>query len=97
MHCKTKNEAVVFTEYLHNEGRTWCNGELYINNDCWDDYGRHMCYEFLTGQMGGINYFRRVGHIILEASDFIFTDVFDESCKDTIEIDRFLNDFVMVV
>lgn len=32
MHCKTREDAQTFLEFLANLGRTWCDGASYLDN-----------------------------------------------------------------
>lgn len=74
MHCKTKEEAEIFCEYLYSIGRTWGNGDSYKddNNDrIYAIYGAETCFEFNRGRYGSKQYFEADEYTILEMEDFI--------------------------
>ena len=72
MHCKTEEEAIEFCKVLHEDGRTWANGESYAGNTYWK-WGstEGLFYEFNTGEYGRTDYFEeRSDYTILEWEDF---------------------------
>lgn len=74
MHCKTKEEARDFLNYLHECGRKWRGGDAYANpNTQWDRYKTETTYYFNEGCFGSMSYARREDYTILEWSDFMST------------------------
>ena len=72
MHCKTKEEARDFCNYLHRVGRTWCNGASYLTCTEYDSYMEQTTYEFNSGMFGRREYYEKERHYkILEWSDFM--------------------------
>jgi len=72
MHCKTEEEAESFCRFLHQNGRSWCNGDSYLENDCWDVYKRDTIYCFNEGAYCDVAFTKRVqGYKILEWSNFM--------------------------
>lgn len=72
MHCKTKEEAESFCRFLHQNGRKWCNGDSYLEDDYWNDYERDTVYYFNEDSYCNIEYAKWVqGYKILEWSDFM--------------------------
>ena len=71
MHCKTREEAIDFLEYLHSVGRRWCGDGSYLHHTNWDDYNVATAYYFNKGTYSSINYAQDNGYTILEWSDFM--------------------------
>lgn len=71
MHCKTKEEAESFCQYLHENRKKWCNGETYMANTSWDIYGKNTVYVFNQGCYGSYGYCEENGYTILEWSDYM--------------------------
>lgn len=73
MHCKTKEEAKSFCQFLDLHGRKWCDEDGYLEvDDCWDKYKINTAYNFNRGTYGSVGYFRMSGNfVILEWSDFM--------------------------
>lgn len=71
MHCKTEAEASDFLEYLNSQGRKWCTGKLYTEEENhFDKYRESTCYNFVRGAYGYIEYYQSEGYTILEYGDF---------------------------
>ena len=49
VNCETKEEAVEFLRYLHDEGYTWLSGDALINVTHWENYSSNTCYALCTG------------------------------------------------
>ena len=71
MHCKTKEEARAFCQYLDNVGRKWLSGERYKNKEYWDVYREKTCYSFNNDCYTDIDYYKKENYTILEWSDFM--------------------------
>lgn len=70
MHCKTKEEAKSFCDYLHKHGRTWCGGRSYKDYTMWDQYMKDTAYCFNEGSFSPCAYYATRGYTVLEWSDF---------------------------
>ena len=70
MHCKTEKEAEEFCKVMHEAGRKWCSGELYIGSAKWSVYKCDTAYSFNLGLYGPVGYFENDGYTILEWSGF---------------------------
>ena len=70
MHCKTREQAAIFLEFLHTNGREWCDGAPYISFDNYERYSNETCYYFNKGTFGNIHYARHCHHRILCFDDF---------------------------
>lgn len=82
MHCKTREEAQVFLEFLHQIGKSWCNGENYSKYTHYNDYEEQTTYSFNNGKYGGLNWFIDHGYTILEFEDFEWGDGISLSVND---------------
>lgn len=71
MHCATEEEAKDFCKYLHEHGRTWRNGTIYIGNTYWFRYEADTAYSFNQCEFATANYYKKMGYTILEWSDFM--------------------------
>lgn len=71
MHCKTKEEARAFCQYLDNVGRKWLSGERYKNKEYWNVYREKTCYSFNNDCYTGIDYYKKENYTIREWSDFM--------------------------
>jgi hypothetical protein len=79
MHCKTKEEAESFCQYLHENGKTWCNGDSYIGRTYWDSNGEMMAYRFNRSTYASVPYYRSEGCTILEWSDYMGHTVLNDT------------------
>ena len=79
MHCKTKEEAREFCNYLHSIGRKWNNGEFYINQSCYYTYREDTVYFFNDDAFDDVEYAREKGYTILEFSDFDWSREFTKA------------------
>lgn len=99
MHCKTEEEAEIFLNYLHAQGRTWSGGDLYISNTHYDTYGDATCYAFNDSSYSRLDYFLRENHPVFEFSDYEWNgyNLNDEddfvSLEDVTALEDFLNAF----
>ena len=48
VNCETKEEAVEFLRYLHDEGYTWLSDKALINGTYWESYSSNTCYSGCT-------------------------------------------------
>ena len=71
MHCKTKEEAKSFCDYLHGLGRKWGNGDSYVDKTNWTKYIKHTVYYFNEGTFADCEYAEYEGYTVLEWSDFM--------------------------
>lgn len=56
MHCPTEESAEAFTNYLHQTGRKWNDGQSYYpNNSNYCRYQEKTLYYFNAGLLGSIN------------------------------------------
>lgn len=74
MHCKTKDEAKDFCNYLHKHGERWGSGSSYKEYTYWDIYRSKTAYYFNNGAYGHIDSAKRDGLKILEWSDFMYNE-----------------------
>lgn len=97
MRCFTEEEANVFCNFLHENGRCWCNKESYKNNACFETFGKETCYEFNQGKYGDFRSIKdNYGACFLEFDSFDWSkygyiDIADVATGD--EINAFLNGF----
>lgn len=69
MHCKTKEDAEIFCNFLHRQGETWLNGDTFL--DCgWEDHKENTGYNYGFRQRADIRYWEDLGCTILEFEDF---------------------------
>lgn len=71
MHCKTKEEARDFCNYLDTIGKTWWNMSSYKRNHHWGEFREDTVYYFNEGAYGCISARYPVSYRILEWSDFM--------------------------
>lgn len=79
MHCKTEEEAESFCQYLHENGRKWCNGDHYTGNTRWDWYKEKTAYRFNGGCYSDLPYYISEGYTILEWSDYMEDTVLNDT------------------
>ena len=70
MHCKTREEAEIFCNYLANHNRYWRGGSSYFCHAQWSYYKDTTAYAFNRGQFSPCDYYEDNGYKILEFSDF---------------------------
>lgn len=73
MNCKTRMECIIFEEFLHKHGKTWCDGAEYKCQNTiypFQSYQELSCYNFNTGRYGDIRNYKSDGYKILFFSDF---------------------------
>jgi hypothetical protein len=68
MHCATKEDALIFLDFLDSAGMRWCNGRSYIEFTPWR--GADECYNFNEGRHGSLEFYTQNGCTILEYDDF---------------------------
>lgn len=91
MHCPDYESSVVFLQFLHDMGRTWCDGEKYIP---WDDYHQYQhdtCFRFPAGTYGSLETYRVGEYTVLNFYDFDWGE--DDSIEDSEELSCFLDLF----
>ena len=54
MHCSSKEQAIVFTQYLHRVGLRWSSGRGYDSKLGWSAAGGGSCYRFRSGTTGSL-------------------------------------------
>ena len=105
MHCKTKEEARDFCNYLYSIGKNWCSGDSYYWQTNYHTYQDKTCYNFNEGSFSNIYFYKGEGFKILEWSDFMkkkeFTkkdlktgDVIMRRSGDVEIVNRELNTFI---
>lgn len=52
MHCDTEEKAKNFLKFLHENGRTWCSGNSYLEFTNYGKYGFETSYYFNEGTFG---------------------------------------------
>ena len=73
MNCQTITECVLFEEFLHKHGKTWCDGAEYkCKNTVYPflSYKERSCYNFNSGRYGDISVYQSEGYQVLFFSDF---------------------------
>ena len=70
MHCPDEDSADIFTEYLHEHGRKWNNGDTYLNNAHYETMTDRTCYAFNTGMYSRRKYYEENNYLILNFYDF---------------------------
>lgn len=95
MHCRAREEARVFLEFLYKSGRSWCNGEKYNRFTHYDDYEEQTTYSFNNGKYGSLDWYIEHGYAILEFEDFEWDDDISPSTGDIRRCDKFLSQFVL--
>lgn len=79
MHCKTKEEAEDFCNYMHSIGRRWANGESYLNRTYWNQHNDTV-YNFNNDTYGRTIYYNKQhNYTILEWGDFMEKKEFTKS------------------
>ena len=71
MHCKTKEEARNFCNYLHKVGRKWNDNTSYLGDTYYSCYEAHTVYYFNIGTLGSTYFATLNNYTILEWSDFM--------------------------
>ena len=74
MHCKTQEQAEIFTMYLHKNNRTWWTGRPYTKDTNWESYKYKTCYNFNENGFSQYNFYKNKGYTILEFKDFDWSD-----------------------
>jgi len=70
MHCKTEEEAIEFCKLMHENGRTWRNGNSYLEKTERETFKDKTCYCFNDDTYIDLNYASSHDFKILEWSDF---------------------------
>ena len=97
MHCVTDEEAIIFCNFLHDNGRCWCNEDSYQNNACFETFKNETCYEFNQGRYGAFSSLRyNIGACFLEFESFDWSkygyiDIVESA--DAAELASFLDEF----
>lgn len=71
MHCKTKEEAEDFCNYLNRIGKTRMFGGEYDGLSLWNRYRDELTINFGSGTHSEIDFYRKNNFIILEWEDFM--------------------------
>lgn len=94
MSCETEEECQIFLKYLHNIGKSWCDGKSYLDWNSFESYGSKTCYLFNRGKVGAIDAVQRLGYTILYFDDFEWDDYkTNHASEDNTILDEFLNIF----
>ena len=93
MHCATEDEANTFLAFLDSIGKTWCNGQSYLDYPRYDDYGEDTCYFFNEGTYDSLQYARDAGWQVLDFADFEFFLIEEEFVTDERPLDDFFSAF----
>lgn len=95
MHCKTIEEAETFLIYLNELGKCWCNGDAYVEQTHYEDYGDKTVYYFNTGKYGNIDKALTPMYVIeFDMFDWSGLDLTPPTSRDAAKIDSFLSQFV---
>lgn len=73
MNCRTREECVLFEEFLHKHGRVWRDGKAYKCKNTthpFASYKESSCYNFNSGRYGNMSTYISTGYHILYFSDF---------------------------
>lgn len=100
MHCLARDDAKIFTRYLHDRGFRWCDGDSLETDDGFRIHGANGLYCFanvkkqvsLTTMYSAATY----GYTILEFSDFDWDDEEDEPIEISEEYFQFMNELMGV-
>lgn len=95
MHCKTKEEARSFCDYLKSIGRTWCTGRSY-DDISWGYDGANTVYYFNNETRSDVNYAKSQNYTILEWEDFM-NHTFTKADLKTGDIIKRRNGYVEIV
>ena len=79
MHCKTAKEAESFCQYLHENGREWANGQRYVNQTHYSDYGSETAYNFNAGCYCNCDFYKWEDFEIIEWSDYMADTVLNNT------------------
>ena len=94
MHCKTKEEAEIFTDYLEKQGLKWCTGEEYSERGTeYDKNEDQTCYNYNSGSYARVDFYLLEGYLVLEFEDFDWDGHPSAINTDTSVIDKFLKMF----
>lgn len=82
MHCKTREEARDFCNYLNEIGRCWCSGKSYLHHTNWIDHQSDTVYFFNFGTYGTkLRIENDDNYTILEWEDFMNKEFTKEDLK----------------
>lgn len=70
MHCDTKGKAESFCRFLHEHGKRWEDGDLFINNTAWETFKENTIYLLDNFLYQDVAYAENVGYQILEFDNF---------------------------
>lgn len=79
MHCKTEKEAKAFCKEMDDAKKLWSSNESYVYNNGkintnWSQYEEKTCYNFNYGYYDDLDFYKNLGYIILEYSDYMDKD-----------------------
>lgn len=75
MVCTTSEEAEIFCNYLHEHGRTWCDGKPYTDSTDFEDFNGDVAYYFNIGcRQAATNISPGTPNDRLQFSDFDWED-----------------------
>ena len=70
MRVSTKREYEIFSKFLDDNGKTWRNGDSYLENIDWTNYREDTCFCFNEGIICGTFDARHEGYTVLEFCNF---------------------------
>lgn len=75
IHCNTEEKADKLLEAFDKMGKKWCDGESYIEDNCWSEYKEHTCYDNdKDSGYSPVNFYNADNYTIYEFEDVIFED-----------------------
>lgn len=75
MHCKTREDALTFLDFLAAHNMSWCTGNSYLSATHHENYGNQTAYAFNAGQYGDVGYYESLGYTVLNFEDFEWDDI----------------------
>ena len=95
MHCNTREDAQTFLEFLTSLGRTWCDGQSYLENLNYK-YDGQTSYAFNEGRYGRTDRQPDLGFNVLNFDDFDWDDdITPPSSRDLQRLDNFFAQFAV--
>jgi hypothetical protein len=97
MHCPDHEKATIFLRYLHNQGKHWCNGISYLEQDNYNSHRDQTCYAFNEGTYSYLDYFLSNDEVwkLLRFDDFEWEEFRDLELteQDNQEFSQFISQF----
>lgn len=73
IHCDTEEKANMLLCAFDRMGRTWCNGESYLIQNNFNEYGKDICYTN-SGNYGNVKFCKDCDYKIYEFEDIILPE-----------------------